>query len=214
MTDKERIRLSPNFKNGAFQNLSPTPMLAEDTSYFKVIGESLHRPKTVKPPSPLPSHKSDLSKRSIKPVIAWFGHSSYLIQAGNKNILVDPVFSGHASPLSWLVKAFPGSDIYSAQDFPEIDILIITHNHFDHLDNITIGRLASKIKSVYTTLGTGDDIDYVDPRIITELDWWETIKTGDGRHYAHGISRPPFLRAHNKEKSDPMSVFCTGDYRV
>jgi L-ascorbate metabolism protein UlaG (beta-lactamase superfamily) len=58
-------------------------------------------------------------------VIVWFGHSSYLVHAGGKNILVDPVFSGYASPVPGLVKAFPGSNVYGIKDMPHIDWIII-----------------------------------------------------------------------------------------
>jgi L-ascorbate metabolism protein UlaG (beta-lactamase superfamily) len=67
-------------------------------------------------------------------VIVWFGHSSYFIRIENKNFLIDPVFSGNAAPLSFMIKAFPGSNIYKPEDMPVIDYLILTHDHYDHLD--------------------------------------------------------------------------------
>ncbi|HEY5406029.1 MAG TPA: MBL fold metallo-hydrolase, partial [Ginsengibacter sp.] len=145
----ERIRQSPNYKNEGFQNLSETPMMLQDTSYYELIKKTLNRNADVKPPSKLPSVKTDLKNiESDQPVIVWFGHSSYFIRINNKNILVDPVFSGNASPVSFMVNAFEGSDVYTPDDFPEIDFLIITHDHYDHMDYKTIKKIKSKIKKV------------------------------------------------------------------
>jgi L-ascorbate metabolism protein UlaG (beta-lactamase superfamily) len=176
---KERILQSPNFRNGSFQNLSETPMKPADVSYFRILKDSLKRPADSKPGRTLPSIKTDLKAlHSEKPVIVWFGHSSYLIQINGMNILVDPVFSGHASPFSFMVKAFPGSDAYTPDDFPPIDILIITHNHYDHLDKTTIKRLIPKIRSCYTALGAGAHLEEygLTTQPLVELDWWDTVE--------------------------------------
>ncbi|RYF85722.1 MAG: MBL fold metallo-hydrolase, partial [Chitinophagaceae bacterium] len=137
----ERIAASANFKNGSFVNLSPTQMKPADVSWLTMLGKSLRRPKDTRPDHPLTA-----MKRSFQPsqnlrhstgeetMITWFGHSSYLIQIGGKNILVDPVFSGHASPVSFMVKAFDGANTFGAEDMPTIDVLLITHDHYDHLD--------------------------------------------------------------------------------
>jgi L-ascorbate metabolism protein UlaG (beta-lactamase superfamily) len=68
----------------------------------------------------------DISKN----ILIWFGHSSYFIQTEGKRILVDPVFSGAASPFSFSIKAFKGTDVYTPDDMPAIDLLIITHDHW------------------------------------------------------------------------------------
>src|SRR5690349_5412727 len=119
----EKILRSSNYKNGSFHNLSETPVMARDSSWLKIIKESLNRPRTIRPSGPLPSIKTDLKNLcSENPVIIWFGHSSYLIHIAGKNILVDPVFSGYASPVKFLVKAFAGTDIYTPDDLPAIDL--------------------------------------------------------------------------------------------
>ncbi len=117
----EKIKRSPNYKENGFENISPTPMMLPGTSYYDLIKKNLNKNPDVKPPSKLPSFKNDLKNTLSKhPVITWFGHSSYLIKINEKKILVDPVFSGNASPVSFMVKAFAGSDIYTTDDFPEI----------------------------------------------------------------------------------------------
>ena len=85
----ERIKHSSNYKNNAFQNLSPTQQLAEDTSFFKLSKQSLHKSKRVEPNKVLPFVKTDLiALPTEEPVIIWFGHSSYLIKINGKTILI------------------------------------------------------------------------------------------------------------------------------
>src|SRR5690606_23802442 len=98
-------------------------------------------PHTV-PKDSIPSLKSDLKNLPLtENVLVWFGHSSYFIQLNGKRFLIDPVFSGNASPVPHSNKSFKGTDIYSVDDLPEIDYLLITHDHYDHLDYQTIIEL-------------------------------------------------------------------------
>jgi hypothetical protein len=123
----EKLKQSPNYKKNAFQNVSDTPMKPDDISYWKLMKEFIHKNKNTVPPVKLPSIKTDLSNlNSSDPVIVWFGHSSYLIRIENKNFLIDPVFSGNAAPLSFMIKAFPGSNIYKPEDMPA-DRLLNSH---------------------------------------------------------------------------------------
>ncbi|HEX8678056.1 MAG TPA: MBL fold metallo-hydrolase, partial [Segetibacter sp.] len=144
----ERIKNSPNYRNGKFQNISYTPDLKEGVSYFTVMKDFFFgRSKRSIPGHTLPSVKTDLhALHPGKNVFVWFGHSSYFLQADGKKILVDPVLSGSASPVKFTTKSFKGSDVYSADDIPEIDYLFITHDHWDHLDYETIIKLKPKIK--------------------------------------------------------------------
>lgn len=174
---KERIKHSQNFRDGVFQNLSLTPMKPDDVTYYQMLKETFQRPADVRPPAPLPTVKTNLKTGySEKPVIVWFGHSSYLIHVKGFNILVDPVFSGSASPMSFMIKAFPGADAYTVADMPEIDLMIITHNHYDHLDKKTLALLKPHTKQIYTSLGVGKDLQscLASENNITEMDWWET----------------------------------------
>lgn len=176
---QERIKHSQNFRDGVFQNLSLTPMKPDDVTYYQMLKETLQRPADVRPPAPLPTVKTNLkSLYSEKPVIVWFGHSSYLIHVKGFNILVDPVFSGSASPMSFMIKAFPGADAYTPADMPEIDLLIITHNHYDHLDKKTLALLKPHTKRIYTSLGVGKDLQscFAAENNITEMDWWKRRK--------------------------------------
>jgi L-ascorbate metabolism protein UlaG (beta-lactamase superfamily) len=103
------------------------------------------------------------------------------MQVDGKKFLVDPVLSGHASPIKFTTRSFKGSDVYTTDDIPEIDFLIITHDHYDHLDYETIVKLKPKIKRVITGLGVSAHLKRwsYDGKIIFENDWDEEIKFDD-----------------------------------
>ncbi|RYD58432.1 MAG: MBL fold metallo-hydrolase [Sphingobacteriales bacterium] len=197
----ERILSSPNYKNGSFQNLSPTEVMLKDASFFEVMRKFIAKPKTTIPSHQLkPVHTDLRTLTADTPVIVWFGHSSYCIKSRGLTVLVDPVFSGNASPVSAFAKAFPGADAYSAADFDMVDMLIITHDHYDHLDYKTIKELEPKIKKICTSLGVGAHLEYwgIEPDKITELDWWESaspltdvsVTATPARHFSgRGIKR-------------------------
>lgn len=170
---------SANYRQRKFINQSETPLMIKGMSFRKIMYDFFNRPAESAPARPLPSVRTDLQAlNGEKPVIIWFGHSSYLIHYKGLHILVDPVFSGHASPFPGMVKAFPGANTYGAGDMPHIDFLLITHNHYDHLDKKTLSRLGPKIGACYAPLGVGRDIDgkMLHELPITEMDWWETAE--------------------------------------
>jgi len=163
----ERIRRSPNYKKDRFE----------------MLGEYRNRPASTTPEHRIPSVRTDLrALPDDKLSIVWFGHSSYLLKVNRTTILVDPVFSANASPVSFMAKAFPGTEVYTAADMPEIDILLLTHDHYDHLDYPTILQLIPKTKQYCASLGVGAHLELwgVAPEKIVELDWWESwsVKTG------------------------------------
>ena len=223
MNKINKLSQSKNYRRGSFQNISPTPMKPDDISYFQMIKGMMNRPKNVRPHNTIPSIKTDLSAfQSEFPIVIWFGHSSYLIHFKGKNILVDPVFSKHASPLPFMIKAFKGTNEYTAEKMPWIDLLILTHNHYDHLDIETIKRLKEKTKSYLTTLGVGKTLKScgINEKLITELDWWESkqfsekfkITATPARHFSgRGIKRGGSLWASFVLELEDYKVFIGGD---
>lgn len=87
--------------------------------------------------------------------MVWFGHSSYLLQAGGRRILVDPVFCC-AAPVSFVNRPFAGTDAWTPDDMPAVDCLLITHDHWDHLDYRTVMRLKGRTARVVCPLGVGN----------------------------------------------------------
>ncbi len=218
------IKKSPNYKNGSFQNQSITPDLTEGASFFSVGKEFFFgEKKRVTPEDEIPSIKTDLlTLDSNEDVLVWFGHSSYFMQVDGKRILVDPVLSGHASPLSFTTKAFKGSNIYSPEDIPAIDYLFITHDHWDHLDYYTVTQVKQKIKKIICSLGTGQHLQRwgFNSRDIIEKDWNEQIILEDGfvvntvpaRHFSgRGVKRNQALWISYVLQTPNMKIFVGGD---
>ena len=179
----ERMQQSKHYKNGQFQNLSPTPPLTKGSSYGRVMYDFMfHRDPRNKPGRTIPSVKTDLQKLNPhEDILVWFGHSSYFLQVSGKRFLIDPVFGGNASPLPGSNRSFVGADIYLPADMPEIDYLLITHDHYDHLDHRMLKELRPKIKQVVCGLGVGAHFErwgYSEPQ-IREMDWYEEWKIGD-----------------------------------
>ena len=220
----EKIKQSPNYKNGQFQNLSHTPDLTDGVSYFTVMKEFFFgKSKRSKPATTLPSQKTDLLNLAPNEnVFVWFGHSSYFIQVDGKAILVDPVLSGSASPISFTTTSYKGTDVYTPGDFPVIDYLFITHDHWDHMDHSTLLKLKPKVKTIITGLGTGAHLEHwgFDVNKIIEKDWNQaiqldngfTVNTTPGRHFAgRGIKRNLALWMSFVLTTPSMKIFIGGD---
>jgi hypothetical protein len=180
----DRIVRSPNFRDGKFQNQLVTPMMTgESGSLNTMVKFVFNRNKRLRPKGPIPSLRRDL--RDLAPtenVLVWFGHSSYFLQLDGKRILVDPVLSGRASPVSFTTKAFDGTDPYTVADLPDIDILFLTHDHWDHLDYETVTQLRPRVKRVICGLGVGAHLErwgYAS-KLIDEGDWGDKFDLGDG----------------------------------
>ncbi len=218
----ERIKQSPNYREGQFQNLSKTPQMAEDAKIGTVIKEMLFA-KNKKPNGEIPSVETNLHELNPEQnVLIWFGHSSYFMQLDGKKVLIDPVFSGSASPFSFNIKAFKGSNNYQVKDIPGIDYLIITHDHWDHLDYETIQELKPKVGKVITGLGVGAHFERwgFDSEKIVEMDWFETLELDDGfqldctpaRHFSgRGFKAKQSLWTSFVWQSPSQKIFIGGD---
>lgn len=220
----QRVMKSPNYRDGSFQNLSKTPNITEGTNLAGALWKFLFSPVESKYPSrPFKFLKTDLkSLPANENAYIWMGHSSYYMQIDGKKILVDPVFSGNASPVTFTTKAFAGSDLYAAEDIPELDYLIISHDHWDHLDYETVTKLRPKVKRVITGLGTGEHLEYwgYNPDKIIELDWYESADLGSGyriyaepaRHFSgRGLKRDQTIWASFLFETPTKKIYIGGD---
>ncbi len=178
------IQQSPNYYEGAFQNQSDTPNFTNGGNFFTVLNKFFFEKRVRnKPAQPLPSIKTNLKQLAKdENVLVWMGHSSYFMQTDGKTFLVDPVLSGHASPFSFTTNSFAGSDIYTTDDFPDIDFLFISHDHWDHLDYKTVTALKPKIKTIVTGLGTAQHLERwgFSKQNIIEKNWNETAQLAEG----------------------------------
>lgn len=166
--------------DGIFHNSEDVPVMVNQQNTFKALYKFLFtKTPGSRPSQPLPSMKTNLFRlaRSTDQIV-WMGHSSYFVQLSGKRILIDPVFSSNASPVPHTNVAFPGSNIYQADDIPELDYLLITYDHWDHLDYPTIRALKDKIGHIVTPLGVGSYFrqwGFHDEQ-ITEGDWFSCCK--------------------------------------
>ncbi len=190
-----RMQNTPTFKNGVFHNIEHTPDLAEDKGYGDVFKTFLFGkdPRNV-PDHVLPTVRTDLHAIPLNQnAYVWFGHSSYYLQLDGKRILVDPVFSKYATPVRISIRAFDGTNVIVPEDLPEIDVLVITHDHWDHLDYNTFKKIQHKVKQVVTGLGVGAHLEKwgYPAAQITELYWGDstqiagfTFTSATARHFS------------------------------
>lgn len=220
----ERMKDSPNYKNGKFQYAVETSDLGEDTSMYEMFKEFFfNKSKRIRPASEVPSVKSDLKNlKSDENIIVWLGHSSFFLQVDGKKVLIDPVLSQYASPVKFFNKSYKGSNVYTADDIPNIDYLFISHDHYDHLDYETVTKLKPKIKKVITALGVGSHFEHwgYDNNIIVEEDWSETIVLDErfevtltpSRHRSgRGVKSNQTLWGSFVFKTPSMKIFYSGD---
>ena len=107
----------------------------------------------------------------------WLGHSTFLLSINNKIVLVDPIFSAAASPVSFMVKRFQ-PPVINIDELPELDYVLISHDHYDHLDMETIIKLKDDDVTFVAPLGVGSHMRKwgVDNDKLIELDWWDEIE--------------------------------------
>ena len=137
------------------------------------------------------------------------------------SILLDPVFSENAAPIPMANRAFAGTSIYSAEDMPGIDVLLITHDHYDHLDYPSIIALQPKVRQVVAGLGVGTHFEawgYPADR-ISEVDWYDTVSL-DGLNIHATPARHFSGRTFDRNRSlwvgyalttDSSRIFFSGD---
>ena len=174
------MKASPLWAGDRFQNLHPVlPNLRDPAVPMPSIKDFICGGERRVPREPLPS-MTPLEVWAKKPQsglrITWLGHSTMLIEIDGVRILTDPVWGPRASP-SALVgpKRFQPVPI-SLREMPPVDIVVVSHDHYDHLDYPTIRALAKTGVPFVTSLGVGAHLEYwgVQAERITELDWWES----------------------------------------
>ncbi len=123
----------------------------------------------------LPFDKEAFLSPSEKMKFIWYGHSVVLLRIYNKTILIDPMLGPNAGPISpFPIKRFSDNTLDLIKDFPDIDLVLLTHDHYDHLDLESIKRLIPKVKEYYVALGCSRHLENwgVSKEKITEFDWW------------------------------------------
>lgn len=179
----ERCERSPQWRNGQFVNRHDTPMMTGESGLWQnLYNYFFYKVENLVPEHDVPTAKSSL--KDLKPtdeVVVWLGHSSLFVQTGGKRLLFDPVLTTRL-PVQLFMKPFRGADVYTPDDIPDIDYLVITHDHWDHLDYETVRELRPRVRNVVCALGIGQHFEYwgYDISRIHDLDWGDSLSLASG----------------------------------
>lgn len=221
--DLKGIIRSRHCINGIFHNELPTPVLVEGQSTLGVWLDFLFsKNDRLRPDHPLPAVKTALgSLDRHADLVVWLGHSSFFLHLAGKRILIDPVLSKYAAPLPVAVRAFDGTDIYAPSDVPDIDLLVLSHDHWDHMDYPTLSTLEPRISHVVCGLGTGSHLARFgfSKEKIHEGDWGDSfsfdglrVHVTPARHFSGRLfSRNRTLWAGFVLQTGRRQIFFSGD---
>jgi len=172
----ERVSKSPQWKGKSFQNPLPEKM-----DLWAALKRSFFGEPNRNPSEPIPVQKPDLKKPPKSGLrVTWFGHSSTLIEMDGLNILIDPVWGERCSPSAVMgPKRFHPNPL-ELSELPKIDLVVISHDHYDHLDEPTFRVIKGWDAKVLVPLGVGSHLEYwgMPKDRLIELDWWEESKLG------------------------------------
>ena len=180
---KQRYAKSPQWNGGGFVNESPTHMEIGLKEAPALMVKMLSSPGERAPRAPLPTQKINPATigglDTSQTRVHWLGHSAVLLEMGGMVILLDPMMGDVPAPVPIFGrKRFaPGLPI-SIADLPEIDIVLMSHDHYDHLDYGSVKQLIPKVKKWVTSLGVGRHLEQwgIKAVAITELDWHEATE--------------------------------------
>ncbi len=171
-------KLYHHLPNGTFRNPEGSP---ERDSNFKWSYKIFNQEKKKLDMSVPSEHiikkekvLSDLENLKNEDYIAWIGHATFIIKLGDTTIITDPIFSKNAGPLIFGPKRFtePSLDL---KEIPKIDLFLLTHNHYDHLDMMTVRRFPFKDTKVLLPLKLGNYFKKNGYKNVNEMDWYDEI---------------------------------------
>ena len=181
----DRYNKSPNWRNGQFQNLEETDMSINFLDVPKIFYEQLANCKNRSPKSKipiLPFDERSFLEKNTDPKFVWYGHSALLLNVDGKIIFIDPMMGPDAAPIAPVETArFSQRTLDILEGIPELDLVIISHDHYDHLDMDSILKLKSRCKAYLVGLGIKRHLVAwgVQEHLITEIDWWEEYVLDD-----------------------------------
>ena len=224
----ERIIKSPQYNQNEQKLSNPvaTP-LSTGRPWTSILYDFFFNGEARRPPQKLPEvipSAVELKTKSNETRFIWFGHSTILLELDGKRILIDPIFSDYASPLPLVAKRFQPS-VLSIDEIKDVDIILISHDHYDHLDYKTIKKLKNRDLQYIVPLGVGAHLEYwgIDKSSITELDWWDsshyrglTITCAPSQHFSgRGIDNQNSTLwaawAIRSTEGDNQNIFFSGD---
>ena len=171
-------QISPQHRDGKFRNAATTPKPGFLKTLRLAYRFLFDKPANTVPSKPIPVLAMSQAQLLAAPDSTLFrlGHSTLLMKLRGEFWLTDPVFSERASPVQWMGPQRFHQPPIGIDDLPPIKGVILSHDHYDHLDRAAIEQLAGKVEHFLTPLGVGDTLIAwgVDPSKVRQLDWWET----------------------------------------
>ncbi|MGD1847044.1 MAG: MBL fold metallo-hydrolase [Salibacteraceae bacterium] len=182
-SEEEMVSLleSPQHTGEKFQNPGGITTTISFGKGLSLIPTMLSDEGEKSPTGSLPIHRLDWDSRSsladTSTRVTWLGHSSFLLEMEGKTILLDPMFGANASPVGFMAERFPESLPITAEQLPAVDLVLFSHDHYDHLDYPTILSIKDKVGQFLVPLGLGAHLQHwgVSKDKIIELDWWEEV---------------------------------------
>jgi L-ascorbate metabolism protein UlaG (beta-lactamase superfamily) len=174
-----RMQRSPHWKDGHFAN--PEPLV---NHFWDMLAGLLDASSHTSPSSPLPAVRIDPSGFATPLAtglrVTWLGHAALLVELDGYRVLTDPVWSSRASPFTWIGPTRWYTPTIALSDVPKLDAVVISHDHYDHLDYRTVTALSARGVPFVVPLGVGAHLAYwgVPERQIIELDWWQRARFG------------------------------------
>lgn len=170
---------SPQWDGKKFLNLEETTMEFSWSNLPEFLRKQFFEKENREPAASLPIQafqKEDFLQASSTSKAIWYGHSALLMKIMNYNILIDPMLGDNASPIApFKTQRFSKESLALIEELPEIDLVLITHDHYDHLDYASIKKLKGKVKQYFVALGVGRHlVEWGIPKEnIKEFDWWD-----------------------------------------
>lgn len=219
-----KILNSPNYYDGTFENKEKTVVMTEFklSTFFEFFTDGDKVPDIPIPVQSInPEQINGLADSLTR--VTWFGHSTVLIETSGKTIFIDPMFGEVPAPIPWFgSKRFNPKLPLDIESLPFIDVVLISHDHYDHLDYGSIIKLKEKVGKFYAPLGVGAHLISwgINPDNVIEMDWWETesfeeltFVSTPARHFSgRGLfDRGSTLWCSWVIQSEYMNIFFSGD---
>lgn len=220
-----RYSKSAQFQQNQFKNQIETDLDTDLTKMWETLQKFMENTPNQSPGKNIEVLKPEPDaylKENVKPQLIWFGHSSFLLQMAGKNLLFDPMLSEIAAPHPWLgSKRYNRENPIEIAQFPVIDAVFISHDHYDHLDYDSIVKLNNKVKHFYVPLAVGKHLTHwgITKDKITEMDWWDSKRLGEieltftpSRHFSgRKLDRNDTLWGGWYLKTTSQSIYFSGD---
>jgi L-ascorbate metabolism protein UlaG (beta-lactamase superfamily) len=179
------MQATDHFNGKVFLNPVPTDVM-KPGAFFRMTRKLFQKHPGREPSQPIGPFSADLNGLNHLPSgalrLTWLGHSTLLIETCGKRFLTDPVWYNRVSPFRRIGPKRFFQNPLPLSSLPPVDAVLLSHDHYDHLDKDTILFLCGKNIPVITLLGVGQRLRNwgASPSLITELDWWESTSIGDG----------------------------------